>query len=126
MSRTSLLTLAALTAAAACAKPDAANDTTKKPDSSAAAAPATATKLGEAAGMSTPESVRYDADRDVFFVSNINGNPSQHDGNGFIAVVRADSTGVMSKLVEGGKNGAKLDAPKGMAIVGDTLWVADI
>jgi hypothetical protein len=29
-------------------------------------------------------------------------------------------------LAEGGKNGVRLDAPKGMAIVGDTLWVADI
>ena len=76
--------------------------------------------------MKTPESVRYDPDLDVFFVSNINGNPSQHDGNGFIAVVRADSTGVVKMLVEGGKNGVTLDAPKGLAIVGDTLWVADI
>ena len=54
-------------------------------------------------------------------------SPSEHDGNGFIAVVRADSTGAPIKmLVEGGKNGAKLDAPKGLALVGDTLWVADI
>ena len=29
-------------------------------------------------------------------------------------------------LVEGGKNGAVLDAPKGLALSGDTLWVADI
>jgi hypothetical protein len=76
--------------------------------------------------MSTPESVRYDAELDVYFVANINGNPSKRDNNGFITVVRADSTGVSRKLVEGGQNGVALDAPKGMAIVGDTLWVADI
>jgi sugar lactone lactonase YvrE len=70
--------------------------------------------------------VRYDPDLDAYFVANINGNASQHDGNGFIAMVRADSTGVVKHLVEGGKNGAVLDAPKGMAISGDTLWVADI
>ena len=40
--------------------------------------------------------------------------------------MRADSIGVVKMLVEGGKNGVTLDAPKGMAIVGDTLWVADI
>ena len=40
---------------------------------------------GETDSMKTPESVRYDADLDVFFVSNINGNPSEKDGNGFIA-----------------------------------------
>jgi hypothetical protein len=83
-------------------------------------------KLGETGGMSTPESVRYDAELDVYFVANINGNPSKRDNNGFITVVRADSTGVSRMLVEGGKNGVALDAPKGMAIVGDTLWVADI
>jgi sugar lactone lactonase YvrE len=77
--------------------------------------------------MKTPESARYDPELDVFYVSNINGDPSAHDGNGFIAVVRADSTGAATKiLVQGGKNGAKLDAPKGLALVGDTLWVADI
>lgn len=86
-----------------------------------------ATKVGETGGMSTPESVRYDPELDVFYVSNINGNPSVHDGNGFIAVVRADSVGAPARmLVEGGRNGAKLDAPKGIALAGDTLWVADI
>jgi sugar lactone lactonase YvrE len=120
--------IAAGAALIACGKQEtAATDTTKAP---AAAAPATATatasKLGETPNMKTPESVRYDPELDVFYVSNINGNPSQHDGNGFIAVVRADSTSVVKMLVEGGKNGATLDAPKGLALVGDTLWVADI
>jgi sugar lactone lactonase YvrE len=88
----------------------------------------TAEKIGEAPGMSTPESVRYDADLDVFFVSNINGGPSKRDNNGFIAVIPADSAKMSSvtRLVEGGKNEQIMDAPKGMAIVGDTLWVADI
>jgi sugar lactone lactonase YvrE len=110
----------------ACGKQEAPATDTTKPATAAAPAPASASKLGETPSMKTPESVRYDADLDVFFVSNINGNPSQHDGNGFIAVVRADSTGVVKMLVESGKNGATLDAPKGLAIVGDTLWVADI
>jgi sugar lactone lactonase YvrE len=76
--------------------------------------------------MKTPESVRYDADVDAFFVSNINGNPSAKDGNGFIARIDAANTSAMTMLVEGGKNGVTLHAPKGMALVGDTLWVADI
>jgi len=81
--------------------------------------------------MKVPESVKYDADMDVFFVSNINGNPSVKDGNGFIVVVRADSTSVTRMLVESGKpsgggKAIRLDAPKGLAITGDTLWVADI
>lgn len=105
--------------AVACATPEAAST-----DSTNAAAP---TKVGESADMKTPESVKYDAELDVFYVANINGNPSQRDGNGFIAVIRADSTGIPATLlVEGGKNGATLNAPKGMAITGDTLWVTDI
>ena len=127
MLRTSLVALAALAAIAAvtaCAKQEnASTDTTTRADTSVKAV---SSKLGETGGMKTPESVRYDADLDVYFVSNINGNPSQHDGNGFIAVVRADSTSVVRNLAEGGKNGVALDAPKGMAVVGDTLWVADI
>jgi sugar lactone lactonase YvrE len=76
--------------------------------------------------MKTPESVRYDADLDAYFVSNINGNPSQKDGNGFIARIDAGNTATMTMFVQGGKNGVTLNAPKGLAIVGDTLWVADI
>jgi hypothetical protein len=116
-------------AALGCAKADKQGADSSKPAGAVtpAASPTTATKVGETGGMKSPESVRYDSELDVFYVSNINGSPSQHDGNGFIAVVRADSMGAATKiLVEGGKKGAKLDAPKGLALVGDTLWVADI
>ncbi len=96
------------------------------PADSAQPAAATAQKVGEATGFKVPESVKYDAELDVYYVANINGNPSQKDNNGFIARVRADSTSVMTVLAEGGKNGVTLNAPKGMALKGDTLFVADI
>lgn len=76
------------------------------------------------AGMSTPESVLYDADADVYLVSNINGAPLAKDNNGFISVVTAD--GKATKLIEGGKNKATLNAPKGMAVAGGVLYVTDI
>lgn len=114
---------AALTA---CTKEQPAADSTAGVTTGASTAAATAQKIGETGGMKVPESVRYDADLDVFYVANINGNPSQKDNNGFIARVRADSTGVVTTLVEGGKKGVTLNAPKGMALKGDTLWVADI
>ena len=116
--------IAALVLTSACAKDRPAADTTSGGTTSAA--PGTATKVGETAGFNVPESVKYDAELDVYFVSNINGNPSQKDGNGFIARVHADSIGTMTKLIEGGQRGATLNAPKGMAIRGDTLFVADI
>src|SRR5690349_12415206 len=114
----------AFIAAAACAREKPAADSTS--GTTTAASSGTASKVGETAGFNVPESVKYDAELDVFFVSNVNGNPSQKDGNGFIARVKADSISAMSKLVEGGKGGATLNAPKGMAIKGDTLYVADI
>ena len=85
-----------------------------------------ARKLGVLAQMKTPESAHYDADLDVWFVSNINGNPSQHDGNGYIVKVPAESTTTTTMFAAGGKNGVKLDAPKGIATTADQLWVADI
>lgn len=110
--------------AAACAKQEkSATADTVNP----AAPAASAAKLGETTGLNTPESVRYDPDRDLFYISNINGNPSAKDNNGFIAVARADSIGAPLKmLVVSGRNGATLNAPKGLALIGDTLWVADI
>jgi sugar lactone lactonase YvrE len=92
----------------------------------ASGADSAARKLGVLAQMKTPESVHYDADLDVWFVSNINGNASQHDGNGYIVKVPAESTTTVTMFAEGGKNGVKLDAPKGIATTADQLWVADI
>jgi sugar lactone lactonase YvrE len=77
-------------------------------------------------GFSTPESVVYDAEQDLYYVSNINGNPSAFDNNGFISRMRADGTVDSLRFIMGGRGGVALNAPKGMAIIGDTLWVADI
>ncbi|MBV9773599.1 MAG: SMP-30/gluconolactonase/LRE family protein [Gemmatimonadetes bacterium] len=77
-------------------------------------------------GFRSPESVRYDPDQDVYFVSNMDGPGSSKDGNGYIVRFPAADPGRSSVFVQGGKNGAMLDAPKGMALHGDTLWVADI
>lgn len=89
-------------------------------------APAAARKLHVVQGLGFPESVRYDPDQDVYFVSNMAGPGSLKDGNGFIVRIRAADLSRVEPFVEGGTNGAVLDAPKGMAISGDTLWVADI
>jgi len=77
-------------------------------------------------GFSTPESVLHDAAADVYLVSNINGNPLDVDGNGFISRVSPDGTVQTLKWIEGGANGVTLDAPKGMAIQDGVLYVADI
>ncbi|MCB8995429.1 MAG: hypothetical protein H6538_07470 [Bacteroidales bacterium] len=68
----------------------------------------------------TPESVLYDEAREVLYVSNVNGDPSAKDGNGFIS--RMSPMGVVTDLmwVTG------LNAPKGMGVFGNLLYVSDV
>ena len=77
-------------------------------------------------GFQGPESVRYDPDQDAFFVSNMTGYGSALDGNGYISRVSAANPDSASVFVQGGSGGVTLDAPKGLALHGDTLWAADI
>ena len=77
-------------------------------------------------GLHGPESARYDAGQDAWFISNMNGYGSDRDGNGYIVQADAGNPSQSKIFAEGGKHGVVLDAPKGMAISGDTLWVADI
>lgn len=74
----------------------------------------------------TPESVLYDAASDMYLVSNINGSPTDADDNGFISRLSPDGKTKDVKWIDGSKPDVKLDAPKGMAIVGGVLYVADI
>ena len=77
-------------------------------------------------GFSTPESVVHDTQADVYLVSNINGDPRGfNDNHGFISRVSPDGTIVALKWIQGGVNGAVLHAPKGIALRGDVLYVAD-
>ena len=78
------------------------------------------------AGLATPESVLYDAEDDVYLVSNINGSPGDKDNNGFITKVSPEGKVLALKWIAGGAKGVTLDAPKGMAISGGTLYVADL
>jgi sugar lactone lactonase YvrE len=88
--------------------------------------PSDVPRLGIVQGLHGPESVRYDAAQDVYFVSNMLGFGSIKDGNGYIVRIAAGDLTRADVLVQGGRDGVVLDAPKGMAIQGDTLWTADI
>lgn len=91
-----------------------------------ASAPATPNRVATVSGLEHPEAARYDSAADLFYVSNINGDPLAKDGNGFISRVRPDGTIDSLHFIAGGRNGVTLNAPKGLALVADTLWVADI
>lgn len=74
-------------------------------------------------GLAGPESVRYDPGQDVYFVSNFNGEASG-DANGFVSRVEPDGSIEALKFMEG-TEAHPLHGPRGMQIVGATLWVAD-
>ncbi len=74
----------------------------------------------ELEGLSNPESVIYDDKLNHLYVSNINGSGVEKDGNGFISIISLDGKMIQEKWVIG------LNAPKGLAIFGRTLYTSDI
>ena len=70
--------------------------------------------------LSNPESVVYDPENDVLYVSNVNGAPTDKDSNGFISRVSTDGTILDREWITG------MHAPKGLAITNGKLYVADI
>ena len=82
--------------------------------------------LATVQGLSTPESAIFDSAQDVWFVTSINGGATAKDNNGFISRISADGVVDSLRFIAGGRGGVTLHGPKGTAIVGDTLWVADI
>lgn len=75
-------------------------------------------------GLSGPEAVRYDPEQDVWFVANFNGEAAG-DSNGFISRVSAADGTVESLRFMTGSPRAPLHGPRGMFLLGGTLWVAD-
>ena len=73
-----------------------------------------------AEGLKAPESALLDEARGVLYVSNVNGNPTDKDGNGYISKLSPDGTVTQAEWVTG------LDAPKGLALHDSTLYVSDI
>ena len=77
-------------------------------------------------GLRNPAGFLVDAATDTYYISNQNGGPNDHDNNGFISKVNSAGKVVQLKFIEGGQNGVTLDSPKGLALVGKTLYVSDI
>ena len=77
-------------------------------------------------GFQTPESVLHDSLADVYLVSNINGGGRDRDDNGFISRVSPDGQLIELKWIDGADANVSLSAPKGSAIIGDSLFVTDI
>ncbi len=90
---------------------------------------------GKRSDYDAPESFIVDPDTGTYYVSNVNrvkpkteenAQPSREDNNGYITMLDKELNVLERKFVEGGRDGVELNDPKGMAIVGDMLWVADL
>ena len=102
------------------------SDSSKNDSLASASAADSAKPIVIVSGFNQPEAVRYDPDQDIYFVGNWGpGAASATDNNGYISRMKPDGQIETMKFIAGGTNGVVLHAPRGMYIVGDTLWVAD-
>jgi sugar lactone lactonase YvrE len=67
-----------------------------------------------------PESVVANPIEKAIYVSNINGQPTELNGKGYISKLSADGEMLNKFWI------TNLDAPKGIAISGDNLYIADM
>jgi len=75
------------------------------------------------ASLAVPESVVYDDRKSQIYVSNVNAKASGNpwvDNEGFLSLLDTQGKVITLKWITG------LKAPKGLALYGDTLYVADL
>ena len=77
-------------------------------------------KLWETNSLEAPESVVFHEAKSNYYVSNVSGQPAEKNGMGFISVLDLNGEITNKKWVSG------LNAPKGMAIYENHLYIADI
>ena len=87
--------------------------------------PAGPQAIDVAQGLAGPESIVFDRVDDVYLVSNINGEPHTLDDNGFISRLAPDGTVLVERWIDGASPDVTLNAPRGLAIDRDTLYVVD-
>lgn len=78
-------------------------------------------KLWEtSAGLKTPESVLFDPSEKIIYVANINDNPWEKDGNGYVTRHKENGNIINYEWVK------EMDAPKGMGLLQGKLYVTNI
>lgn len=77
-------------------------------------------------GLESPNSFVGDPSGKDYFISNINGEPDARDNNGFITKLDTEGKITNLKFIQGGVSDVLLHAPKGMALIGSMLYIADL
>lgn len=81
----------------------------------------------EVQGLKTPESFIADPSTGNYFISNINGGgPGGKDDDGFITKLDKDGKVINLTFIDGKNKDIILNAPKGLDIIGNILYVSDI
>ena len=76
--------------------------------------------------LQSPYSFVNDPVDKSYFISSVNGEAETADNNGFITKLNSNGKLLNLKFIQGGKDDVTLHAPKGMALVGHVLYVADL
>jgi len=79
----------------------------------------------EIANLQFPQNIIADEGQ-VYYIANANGDPGTRENKGFIS--KTDHEGKITELhfIHGGQESVTLHSPKEMAIIGSTLYVADL
>ena len=80
--------------------------------------------LFDKVGFSWPSAVVHDPVHDVYWVSNLNMDGAA--GAGFISRLQPDGSLSTLNFIDGRRTGVQLSSPHGLAVSGDTLFVADV
>jgi outer membrane protein assembly factor BamB len=78
------------------------------------------TPLWQINGLDQPESVVANPMEEAIYISNINGQPTELNGKGYISKISMNGKMLSKHWLD------HLNAPKGMAIFGDNLYIADM
>ncbi len=76
--------------------------------------------------LDSPESFIVDPEDGSYYVSNIHGKPAEKDGDGYISKISPNGNTIIQKFIGEKKDELLLHAPKGIAVVGKNIFVADI
>ncbi len=112
-----LLVFLVLNVLGSCAEKTTNTETTEEPKK---AVPTLTKKWETDSVFTTAESAIYDSKRDIIYVSNIENGPWEEDGDGSIGQLSITGEAINARWIEG------LNAPKGLGIVGDYLYVSDL
>jgi DNA-binding beta-propeller fold protein YncE len=79
-----------------------------------------------ATGFSNPYGVTVDTEKNYIYVSNVNGNANARNDSGFVSRLKGDGSVDKIRFIDGASPAITLNAPKGIAVAGGRIYIADI